>query len=298
MSTQLLAALAVGGLALAGYAGAASQGLLPESIDMGLGANKRCERAAEVSPELAERCAALQANGRGALRRCEVADDDAQGLAEKCARLRDHAKGRPGPRGPGFPELPPFRLDRVNGTVEGKWVSFSVDGASATITDYTSHGPFADAVIFDAIVATNSDEDGMRARGPLWVGHEGALVAAAFNAPNAFFAAKNFGEDSTTLTFDVADGIGLEETERGIVLSRDGHKALLAPRNNATASLAGDVVTVTLGEGDAVVFAIEGYPRILEGEVKVLRHLAQAWQEQRPDAAADAAEVEDLPEEA
>lgn len=297
MSTQLLAGIAVAGLALAGYAGAASEGLLPESLDMGLGVTKRCERAANVSAELAERCQNLaQRGGRGAMRRCAVADDSAEGLAEKCAMLRDHGRGKgPGGKG-GHSDLAPFRVDEANGTVEGRWVSFAVDGATGTIADYTSKGPFADVVLFDAIVAPNSDDDGMKARGPLWLGREGAVYAAAFNAPNAFFAAKNTGAGSVTVTFDVGDGITVEQTERGIVLSNDGHRALLAPRQNATLSLSGDVVTATLAPGDAVVFAIEGYPRILAHEVQVLRHLAQAWQD-RPDGPAEPA-MSEVPVEA
>lgn len=287
MSTQLLAGIAVAGLALAGYAGAASEGLLPESLDMGLGATKRCERAANLSEELAERCQQVQPRaGRGAMRRCAVADADAPGLAERCAAPRDH---RGGPGGPGgLPKAPPFRFDEANGTVEGQWVRFTVDGATGTIADYTSKGPFADVVLFDAITAPDSDDDGMKTRGPLWLGREGALVAAAFNAPNALFAAKNTGTDSVTVTFDVGDGIAVAQGERGIVLSHDGHEALLAPRQNATLSLAGDVVTATLAPGDAVVFAIGGYPRLLAHEVQVLRHIAHAWQD-RPDRPAEPA---------
>lgn len=286
VSTQLLALVAVSGLALAGYAGAASQGLLPEGMDMGLGATKRCERAANVSAEVAERCATLLERGRGAAKRCERADDSAQGLQERCAEMRDHAKqGRRGPGDKPGLQAPPFRVE--NGTVEGKWVSFTVDGATATITGYTSHGPFADAVLFDSIASSLNGEDGMRVRGPLWVGHEGRLVAAAFNAPNAFLAAKNYADEVVTLTFDVGDGIALEQGERGVVLSHDNNKALLAPRGNATLSLSGDVVTATLGKGDAVVFAIEGYPRLLEHEVQVLRHIARAWEQRGGEPAAE-----------
>lgn len=287
MSTQLLALVAVSGLALAGYAGAASEGLLPEGMDLGLGATKRCERAANVSAEAAERCAALlERGGRGAAKRCERADDSAQGLAERCAAMRDHAKQRQGGK-PGM-DAPPFRVE--NGTVEGKWVSFTVDGASATITGFTSHGPFADAVLFDSIASSLNGNDSMRARGPLWVGHEGRLVAAAFNAPNAFLAVKNYADEAVTLTFDVGGGIAVEQGERGVVLSHDGHEALLAPRNNATLSLSGDVVTATLGKGDAVVFAIEGYPRLLAHEVQALRHVASAWEQRRAEPGAEAAD--------
>lgn len=260
MSNKTLALVAVAGLAIAGYASAASSGLLPQGIDMGMGMQKRCERAASPEGEAAEKC---QARGMHAQR---------------------------GGHGQGF--APPFRV--ANGTLDGKWVSFQVDGAQDSLLAYTSKGPLADVVVFDRVtVSPGSDEDGMRHRGALWVGHEGSVVAAAFNAPNAFLALKNLGAETATVTFDLGDALAAEAKDRGILLTHDGHRAGLMPRGNATLSLADGVVTATLGHGDAVVFAIEGFPRILEHEVKVLRHIARAWNAGQGDREAPPAEGED-----
>lgn len=264
MSNKVLALVAVAGLALAGYASAASVGLLPEGADLGMGKSKRCERAdadAEGAPLAA--CAEDRArHGKGT------------GMERRDARR--------GPEGPGpHHGPPPFRM--ANGTVEGQWVRFQVDEATASLRDYASRGPFADTVVFDRVqLSRDSEDDGMRIRGPLWLGKEGRVFAASFNAPNALLGVKNTGAEAVTVTFDVADGIAAEAAERGVNLTHDGKTAFLRVRGNGTLALAGDVVTATLGEGDAVVFAIEGHPRMLHHQVKVLQHIARAWEE-RPD---------------
>lgn len=273
MSRKALALVAVSGLVLAGYASAASAGLLPESVDMGMGKAARCQRA--------------DAN----------ADNS---VMERCQEPRKrHARDGGGEdrRHPGKPGLAPFRVE--NGTVEGKWVSFQVDGANGALLDYTSKGPFADAVVFDRVaVSPVSDEDGMRVRGPLWVGKEGKVGAASFNAPNAFLGVRNFGDETATVTYDLGAGIAAEQGERGIVLTRDGHKAGLLQRGNATLTLDGEVVTATLGKGDAVVFAIDGYPRLLHHEARALHMLAKLWQERRAAEPGAEPAPEPLPPEA
>jgi hypothetical protein len=242
-SKKALAVLALGGLALAGYAAAASSGSLPDDVDLGLGANAKCAAGPPGADERA-----------------------VEARVELCAR---HGK----PMG-----MPAFRED--NGTVQGKWVGFGVDSAAGTLTGFTSRGPMADAVVFRSVALGGSLQEEM-ARGG-WAAQAGGLRVLALDAPNAFLAIANTGNDTRTVTFTVADGIAVADlpdavsgpNATGVVLSAGGHQAALRLARGATDTVQGQVVTVTLPKDGAAVFHVRGFPRLLEQELRGVHHAA------------------------
>jgi hypothetical protein len=245
VSNKALAMAAVAGLALAGYAGAASAGLLPDGADMGMGVNAKCARGA--------------------------AEADERSAEARVALCEKHGRKM---------HLPPFRDE--DGTIVGKWVSFVPDNATGTIADFTSRGPFADALVFERIDLEPDVELASALKGPAWLARGGGVQAVVLDAPNAFLALRNRGDGTETVTFTVAEGIALaplkdDQTgdERGVLLSKDGHEAVLRLHRNATASIDGQDVTVTLPPDSGVAFHIRGYPRLLEHEWHAMQRMAE-----------------------
>jgi len=285
VSNRTLALVAVAGLALAGYASAASAGLLPEGMDAGLGKEARQAKL----DQLQQRCQAAKDGGADVPPICDriLAGELppfglAKGpMAQRCAAAAEQGKKPaacgPGPDGRGDARkamhLAPFHVD--GDSVTGKWVSFTVDAAAGELQDFTSKGPFADTVVFDSVsLVPNTDQDKVVVRGPLWLAQDGDVQAAVFDAPNALLVVRNTGDAPATLTFDIGDGIASSQNETGVLLTHDGHTALLRTRGNATLSLADGVVTATLPKGGMVGFGIEGFPRLTAWELQALHAFA------------------------
>jgi hypothetical protein len=252
LSKKALALVAVAGLALAGYAGAASAGLLPDGADMGLGANAKCARG--------------------------LPDQAAEPAVENRLQLCERHHRKVG--------MPAFTQD--GSSIDGKWVSFTEAPERGAILDYTSIGPFSEAVLFTSIEIGEGNYTSM-IHGPAWMARGDGLVALVLNAPNAFLVVHNRADDARTVTFTVADGIDVALEDRNgtqvVVLTKDDHAAWIKIRGDGALSVDGQVVTATLEKGSTVGFAIKGYPRLLAHELGLLKRLANAAQD--PDARAE-----------
>lgn len=170
----------------------------------------------------------------------------------------------------------PFEMD--GDVVSGKYVQF-VEG-NGSLSDYTILRNGTSRVVFSSVTLSDAfDQSGIK--GALYgAGAEGQYRLAAFDARNAalFVSARN----ETTLTFVVADGIAVEYyagepgwSPEGVLLRDGDHTARIVARGDANVSVDGQTVTVTLGEGGSAAFHLDGKPRELLAEKRLLHKLGE-----------------------
>lgn len=170
---------------------------------------------------------------------------------------------------------PKFREE--NGTIEGRFVSFEArDGALA---NFTVSGGFASTRLFDSIRLDGAEATRSATRGAAFALGERGAGLVAVNAPNAAWFAG--AREGGTLVVDVADGLavtpirGEDGALRAVAIESGEHRAVLKAKGNATLTVEGDVITVALGKNGGAGFAIEGYPRLLAFEKRLVREAVE-----------------------
>lgn len=154
---------------------------------------------------------------------------------------------------------PAGALRQAGDLVQGRWVSFRVDAGNDTLTDVTARGPFADAVVFTRIQLP-AGALAQATQGPLWAGRVGGLAMLVGDSPGQLVAVRNRGDAPATLVLTAAPGIAIapQPNGTGVLLTRDGHEALLRPLGNATLAINGQDITAALPPGAGLGFAIPG----------------------------------------
>lgn len=173
---------------------------------------------------------------------------------------------------------PKFRKE--DGAIEGRFVSFEArDGALA---NFTVSGGFASTRLFDSIRVAGLDASAGEVRGAAYALGERGAGLVALNAPNAAWFAQAKGGPGGEIVVDVADGLTIsplregDGTLRAVAIENGEQRAVLKAKGDATVTVDGDVITITLGKNGGAGFAIEGYPRLLAFEKRALRHTFDA----------------------
>lgn len=202
----------------------------------------------------------------------EAGETDA---ARECVRahlaslLKARAKREMASRWPAF--------EAGNGSVEGRFVSFGTDAATGSIVDYRVHGGFATTTLFERIDLTDTPAENLsgRAHGPLYLGRGDGEGLVVFNAPNAAWV---YGTRAGgVVTLQVGEGIAVAEADAMRVRVSNGMaSAVLLVKGEGAIEVAEDgALVATLGPGSALAFAIEGHPRLVEWEKRVLARLRE-----------------------
>jgi len=179
---------------------------------------------------------------------------------------RDHRAAGPGP------------FSSEGGVVDGKFVSFTVDGGAGALYDYALKRGDASVVVFDAITLSPFEGATDGVRGPTYHAATSSADLVAFNAPNGGFAIR--ASNATIITLVLGDDNLTAEYHAGEpdwspegVLLRYGDatgRLVLKGDENATMTLDGDTITVELSAGSGLVFNKDGHPRAMHAEGHVL----------------------------
>lgn len=176
--------------------------------------------------------------------------------------------------------------------VTGKYVEFTVDGGS--LVNYTAKRNGTERTIFTSVSVAQYDADAYQSKvkGALYAGGvKGDYRLAAFDARNAgLFVLAN---DTTTITYVVAEGITLEYhageegwSPEGVLLrDAENHTGRLVTRGQATVSVSGQTITVTLEKGAGAAFHLDGKPRELLAEHWVLQKMGDKPKADRAEKA-------------
>ncbi|GEM_PF-3993626 len=184
------------------------------------------------------------------------ANDTPSAPVQKDKRMCDPCRG-----------LAAFRLQ--DGVVSGRNVGFTVDAQTGAISDYTSRGPWGDAVVFESISFADANGSALKdaTHGPVFVERDGPDFSfAAFDARNAAFVATSAQGNVVTLKVLAGTNVTTFAAQKGwspagALLSKDGHEAKLVLRGNASVAYDGaGTLTVTLGPHSHLWFRIVGYP--------------------------------------
>jgi hypothetical protein len=149
------------------------------------------------------------------------------------------------------------------GKVEGPWVSFVADNASDALTAFTARGPWADGVVFDRIQFPAGTLATAAIACHAW-DTSGDLRVVSRDAPGAPLTLRNAGSAAQTVTLTAPTGVALAALPNGtgVTLTLNGHEGVLRVARGATASIAGQAITLTLPKRSGAEFHLQPQGRM------------------------------------